>query len=779
MWKSSPPGSGADSATGPGRHTPVERRRTSPRIRRSTVAAAALACSCVLASLAVTAPGAGAAVASQVVTYGGYSISVPSTWPVYNLAKVPTRCVRFDVHAVYVGQPGRDQDCPANTMGITEALLLAPAGSVDPASPGSAGASATVREGDASPASWPQSDTGGVHYAVPGTGVEVVATWLHDPSAIEQILSGARVTKGSPAVRPVNPTSGVVSTAVRPEVASSSFQGTGFDTCAAPSASTMSAWLSSPYRAVGIYVGGENRACKVQTNLTASWVSSETEAGWNLIPTYVGLQAPSLGTNFYTIDPSQAATEGASNAADAVAQMQAIGLGPGNPVYFDMENYPPGPTNSPAVLTFLSSWTTTLHSDGYLSGVYSSGSSGITDLVNALGSSYQVPDDIWVADWNGQQTTGDPYVPAGDWSDHQRIHQYEGGHAETWGGVGINIDSDEVDGAVTGSSPLYYGPDVYGPGGLDFSTTGMYWHSGAPYGLLGNELWTPSNGPTAADTATWGPQLAAGRYDVQVYLPSEYDNANVTYVVTDATGTHDVAVDQAPFSDTWVDLGEYTAGPGSISVTLGDNSPDVAGQTRVGADAMKFSFTDPVATVPGPPTSVTAQAGQNSATVSWTPPTDNGGSAVTSYTATASPGGQSCTDTVATPETDTCTVTGLTGGTSYTFTVTATNSVGSSAPSTASSPVTPPAALTITFSRLEGVKGVRFLGQFNATGGTAPYVWALISGTLPKGLKLDTQTGAITGRPKKAGTDTFTVLAVDSSTPTRLTGRMMLTITIA
>ncbi len=54
---------------------------------------------------------------------------------------------------------------------------------------------------------------------------------------------------------------------------------------------TMAAWASSPYRAVGVYIGGVNRACS-QPNLTSSWVATQTEAGWHLIPTYVGLQAP-------------------------------------------------------------------------------------------------------------------------------------------------------------------------------------------------------------------------------------------------------------------------------------------------------------------------------------------------------------------------------------------------------------------------------------------------------------------------------------------------------
>lgn len=90
---------------------------------------------------------------------------------------------------------------------------------------------------------------------------------------------------------------------------------------------------------------------------------------------------------------------------------------------------------------------------------------------------------------------------------------------------------------------------------------------------------------------------------------------------------------------------------------------------------------------PGPPIAVVAVAGQEQATVSWMAPASNEGSAIVGYTVTASPGGRTCTTTAAT----TCTVTGLTAGTAYTFTVTARNGVGVSAASTASGAVVPTA----------------------------------------------------------------------------------------
>ena len=65
----------------------------------------------------------------------------------------------------------------------------------------------------------------------------------------------------------------------------------------------MSAWGASPYRAVGIYVGGANEAC-AQPNLSPSWVAQESAAGWVLLPIYVGLQAPNNGCGCAAIVPS-------------------------------------------------------------------------------------------------------------------------------------------------------------------------------------------------------------------------------------------------------------------------------------------------------------------------------------------------------------------------------------------------------------------------------------------------------------------------------------------
>src|SRR5205823_14943676 len=81
----------------------------------------------------------------------------------------------------------------------------------------------------------------------------------------------------------------------------------------------------------------------------------------------------------------------------------------------------------------------------------------------------------------------------------------------------------------------------------------------------------------------------------------------------------------------------------------------------------------PTPTISDPPTNAVAAAGAEKATVSWTPPASDGGSPITHYSVTSTP--DDLTATVDGSITS-ASVTGLANGTSYTFTVTATNSVG-------------------------------------------------------------------------------------------------------
>lgn len=397
-----------------------------------------VACLCALFGFA----GAGLArraSALRVVHYRGVSVRVPRSWPVFDLAQDPQTCVRFDRHALYLGTPGRRERCPAQAVGRTDAILISPLHSNQGAP--SATASVLALEGDVS------------SYSLRRAGVEVTATWSRSPQMVARALgrSSRAMANGSAATSSAGAAGGVPARAGAQTAGSSTgastFTGLGFDACAAPSRSQMAAWSHSPYHAIGIYIGGVNMAC-AQPNLTRAWIDHEIVSRWHPVPLYVGLQAAGsgCGCRSLSLNTAQAHSEGLAAASDAVTQAKRIGISPGNPIYYDMEGHSTGGSNTAAVLAFFSGWTLRIHADGYVSGVYGSASTTISDLVPKYHTKYREPDDIWIADWNGERTTHDPYVPAAEWSHHQRLHQYLGPRTESYGGVSIDVDSDFLNG---------------------------------------------------------------------------------------------------------------------------------------------------------------------------------------------------------------------------------------------------------------------------------------------------------------------------------------------
>jgi hypothetical protein len=249
------------------------------------------------------------------------------------------------------------------------------------------------------------------------------------------------------------------STATTPNpVTPGNMVGYGFDQCEAPSQAAMTAWLSSsPFRAVGIYMSGSLRFCQAQTNLTPTWVSTQLATGWRLLPIHLGAQASCTTRDRYqknkiSADPTNnyeaARIQGRAEANQAIAAAQRLGIVPGSAIYYDLEAFSASIASCRwSSLWFLSSWTRKLHKNNYVSGVYSSAASGIKVLDDARvtpGNRATLPDQIWIADWNGRADTSSTYIRSDGWPG-RRIHQYQGGHNETWGGVTINIDRNYLD----------------------------------------------------------------------------------------------------------------------------------------------------------------------------------------------------------------------------------------------------------------------------------------------------------------------------------------------
>lgn len=371
------------------------------------------------------------------LSYGGISLSVPASWPVINLTRHPSACPRLDRHAVYLGTPGPDPVCPAGLTGKTGTVQILP---VYPGSPDAqAAARPAVLGGERIRTTVNNAVTHSIIEIIPVTGLEVSLSYGNDLGTIRRIQSSIRVSR-SGRRRKISPALAHASAVPRPLPAQGLVRGAGFDTCAAPSAAVMRGWLKSPYRAIGVYIGGVNRGC-AQANLSAAWLRTIHRQGWHYWPYYVGLQADCvLAYGDATIVPAQAAAEGRAAAQDAVQQARSLGIPRGTPIIYDMEAYA---GCGQQVITFLSAWDSALHTAGYLAGVYES-FSNIGDLVSATGRMTE-PDVINYADWDGQATTASSYMPSTMWTRDQRVHQYLGGHNQTFSGATLNIDSDQLD----------------------------------------------------------------------------------------------------------------------------------------------------------------------------------------------------------------------------------------------------------------------------------------------------------------------------------------------
>ncbi len=236
--------------------------------------------------------------------------------------------------------------------------------------------------------------------------------------------------------------------------------GYAFDACRAPSSAAMDRWrVASPFLGVGVYIGGELRAC-AQRHLTRGWVGHQTRMGWRLLPIWVGPQAsctpyrarisarPGPGHGY-----PRARLQGDRAARGAAAAANRLGIGRGRTLWYDLEWFPPGNGRCrTAALHFLSAWTRGLHREGYIAGVYSSVSAGIAAVGNERGNlRYTAPDRVWFAWANGRHDVSwRKYLRAPRWRQNHRVHQYALDVSASYGGVRMAIDSNFVD---LGSAP--------------------------------------------------------------------------------------------------------------------------------------------------------------------------------------------------------------------------------------------------------------------------------------------------------------------------------------
>lgn len=420
--------------------------------RKASRAIGAAVLTCGLAAAGATATGAlaqsgSAADSTRTVDYHGYSVQVPESWRVVDLRENPNACVRFDTPTVYVGMQGSQTSCSTDAVGRTAGIVIEPLNEQT-----SAHVLPNVVTASERSAALPESTAsanGATQVAVEEAGVLVTAAHTTSTEPVVQgILRDAELTGGG---EPVDlesfeqPRTGSTRQGI---VAPGTFNDEAFDTCAAPDQGAMDAWRSSPYKAVGIYISGNVRACS-QPNLTTDWVSTQHNNGWQFILIDVGPQSSCSGGDYeeyISEDPETAMQQGKDSAAASIAAAEGLGFAPGSAIYSDIEGYEPSSTCTTAMLSYVSGWTQVLQENGYLSGVYSSVSSGMVDLANAYeDTNYTRPDHIWFAWWNDvADTDAGEYVPDDYWAAGQRIHQYKNA-TESYGGVSINIDGNYAD----------------------------------------------------------------------------------------------------------------------------------------------------------------------------------------------------------------------------------------------------------------------------------------------------------------------------------------------
>ncbi|MFI0444722.1 DUF1906 domain-containing protein [Actinomadura sp. 6N118] len=404
---------------------------------------------------------------ARLAEYRGVRVPVPAGWEVHRLDLDPTRCVRHDRPAIYLGRPGPQPDCPARLIGGAETLHIEPLDGASGASGtargfgafGLSGASeaeqrrraAEVRAGKLARFTIRENADHQVRVDLREAGASVTGVYGGGTRELQAVIRSIRLTTEWIAEPPPSTHEGGTAqdestVTILTEHGESWAKGRGFDTCTAPSRRAMAAWRRS-YSVANIYIGGASRGCS-QPNLTRSWIRAVRRMGYRLIPTYVGKQAPCNRDSFRVhFKAKAAAAEGRRAAAAAVARARALGIPRGMPIYFDMEAYRGKARCRRAVLNFLDAWSRGVADREYVSGVYSSAASGGRDLGRATGITR--PTAIWFAQWDGKPNPyATPYLRDHWWHPHRRIKQYRGSHRERHGGIALNIDSNIVDGRV-------------------------------------------------------------------------------------------------------------------------------------------------------------------------------------------------------------------------------------------------------------------------------------------------------------------------------------------
>ncbi|MBO2698522.1 fibronectin type III domain-containing protein [Shewanella algae] len=246
--------------------------------------------------------------------------------------------------------------------------------------------------------------------------------------------------------------------------------------------------------------------------------------------------------------------------------------------------------------------------------------------------------------------------------------------------------------ASTGGAAISSYTVTSSPGGLTASGAGSPLtvsglSNGTDYSFTVSASNTAGTGPTSSPSNTVTPKASQS---------ISFNNPGAQSFGTTPTLTATASSGLAPvFSSSTTGVCTITTTGTLNFISAGSCSinADQAGDSSYNAaPTVTQSFTVN-AVVPGAPTSVNALASDASATVSFSAPASTGGAAISSYTVTSSPGGLTASG-AGSP----LTVSGLSNGTDYSFTVSASNTAGTGPTSSPSNTVTPKASQSISFN---------------------------------------------------------------------------------
>jgi predicted RNA-binding protein with TRAM domain len=194
----------------------------------------------------------------------------------------------------------------------------------------------------------------------------------------------------------------------------------------------------------------------------------------------------------------------------------------------------------------------------------------------------------------------------------------------------------------------------------------------------------------ASATTSVGPSATPSTPTVA--LTAQNQAIRVAFTVPGDGGSPVSAIEYSFDNDTWVNAGTLSSPFTIASLTNGTSyTVRVRARNAMGPGTSSTPSSATPLTTPDAPGSVAAVANTASADVTWTAPGDNGGSAITSYTATAytDDSGMATAGTPCVTATTACSITGLTNGTMYAVSVVATNATGSGIASSPRVQVTP------------------------------------------------------------------------------------------